>query len=80
LQRSLSASCRPACISNEQGQLCSVTWSCSDIPLELRDCALTPHWCYVVVSQHVYTPTSVLMTKVTSSNNPFQHTIYVLNK
>jgi hypothetical protein len=25
----------------------------------LRDCALTPHWRYVVVSQRVYTPTSV---------------------
>jgi hypothetical protein len=33
LQRSPSASCRTACISNKRGQLCSVTWSCPDIPL-----------------------------------------------
>jgi hypothetical protein len=42
LQRSPSASCRPACISNKRGQLCSVTWSCSYIPLVLRDCFDTP--------------------------------------
>jgi hypothetical protein len=52
LRRSLSTSCQPACISNKRGQLRSVTWSYSDIPLVLRDCASTPHWCYVV-----YTPT-----------------------
>jgi hypothetical protein len=57
LQCSPSASCRPVCISSKRGQLCSVTWSCSDIPLVLCDCASTPHWCYMVVSQRVYTPT-----------------------
>jgi hypothetical protein len=57
LQRLPSASCRPASISNKRGQLCSVTWSCSNIPLVLCDCVSTPHWCYVVASQHVYTPT-----------------------
>jgi hypothetical protein len=40
LQRSPSASCRPARISNKRGQLCSVTWSCSDIPLVLNVCTL----------------------------------------
>jgi hypothetical protein len=60
LQRSPSASCRSSCISNERGQFWSVTWSCSDIPLVLRDCASTPHWCYVVVSQRVCIPTNEL--------------------
>jgi hypothetical protein len=57
-EHSPSTSYRSTCISNEQGQLCSVIQSFSDIPLVLRDCTSTPHWCYVVVSQCVYTPTS----------------------
>jgi hypothetical protein len=59
-----------ACISSKRGQLCSVTWSCSDIPLVLHDCASTPHWCYVVVSQSMYTPTPALVNVLSPPTFP----------